>query len=269
MTLITANVIGFFLLAAFRSLGVGQWLAFQTPLWPRLFWTLITWPLVPTTGLVDVLGLVFAAGWTYFYLGSLERSWGTRPLVTFLVATSALTAFTVWLGSRLVGPGVLAGLWIAVGPATVVWAVLNYRETVNLFFLPLPAPLIGVIGAAIVWFNAGAAYGNPLIGLFALSGCAAAWWYAKYGRYGSDGYTQKSGGSGGGRLGNLLGGNRGTTTRTTTSASGTTLRFRDFDREPARKSPFNLRRFLQDRKQRRELEALWKRSGFDDKEPRP
>jgi len=259
--LIGANVVTFLLIASGAGATVAGLLAFNSALWPAWFWTLLTWPLV---GAGDPLGVLFSAGWFYTFAGSLERSWGTRPFVTFLVATAALAAFTVWLAGRLLGfgGGSLAGLWVAVGPVMVVWAVINYRETVNLLFLPLPAPVIGVIGVVMTWYFAGAAYGKPLIGLFALSGCAAAYWYAKHGRTVYDAYA--NGSNSGGLLGNLFAG-RGRTTRTTTSASGTTLRFKDFDREPVGpRRPFSLSRWLQDRRQRRELEALWKRSNLPD-----
>jgi membrane associated rhomboid family serine protease len=252
--LIGANALTFLLLASGAGAEIARLLAFLTPAWPVRFWTLLTWPLV---GGGDPLSVLFSAGWFYTFAGSLERSWGTRPFVTFLVATAALAAFTLWLGGRLLGfGGGLAGLWVAVGPVMVVWAVLNRRETVNLLFLPLPAPIIGVIGVVMTWYFAGA----QLAGLFALSGCAAAYWYAKHGRTVYDAYA--SGSSGGGLLGNLFAG-RGRTTRTTTSASGTTLRFKEFDREPVGpRRPFSLSRWLRDRKQRRELEALWKRSNL-------
>ena len=252
--LIGANVFTFLLIASGAGAGIAGLLAFSTPAWPARFWTLLTWPLV---GADDLLGLLFSAGWFYTFAGSLERSWGTRPFVTFLVATAALAAFTVWLGARLLGfGGGLAGLWVAVGPVMVVWAVINYRETVNLLFLPLPAPVIGVIGVVMTWYFAGA----QIAGLFALSGCAAAYWYAKHGRPVYDAYASGSGGF----LGNLFG-SRGRTTRTTTSSSGTTLRFKNFDREPAGpRRGFSLSRWLQDRKQRRELDALWKRSNLPD-----
>jgi hypothetical protein len=94
-------------------------------------------------------------------------------------------------------------------------------------------------------------YGNPLMGLFALSGCAAAYWYAKHGRYAYRGYSRSDSRGG----------------RTVTSPAGTTLRFRDFDREPsAPRRGFSLKRWLESRRQRRELDKLWKRSGFSDRD---
>jgi membrane associated rhomboid family serine protease len=248
MTLIIANVITFFLIAGLPVLRLGEWLGFATPHWPRYAWTLLTWPLV---GIGHPLHLVFGIGWAYMFAGSLERSWGTRPFATFLVATAALTAFTMWLGSLLVGPGAVAGLWAATGAAVVAWSVVNSREQVNFFFLPLPAPVVGALGAAIVWYEAGPINSNPLLGLFALSGCVAAYWYAKHGRYLYRGYTRSNSGG-----------------RTVTSPAGTTLRFRNFDREPSapRRGGFSLMRWLESRRQRRELDKLWKRSGFSDRD---
>lgn len=248
LTLILLNIVTFFLFYAFPGGVVANALAFQTQKWPVLFWTLLTWPV--TAVREDPLGLVFSAGWAYTFAGSLERAWGTRVFGTFLLAVSALTALTVWLGSFLVGPGVLGGLWVAAGPATVAWCVVNSRDSINLFFVPLPAPVIGALGAAIVWFYAGAANGNPLLGLFALSGCAAAYWYARNGRYLNRGYS---------------------TVRRGGAAPQNPLRFQNFDREtvtPPRPG-FNLLRWWRVRQESKRLEQFMKRSGFtapDDKD---
>jgi membrane associated rhomboid family serine protease len=137
MTLIIANVVTFFLIAGLPDSGLGAWLGFATSNWPRYFWTLLTWPLVGTG---HPLHLIFGIGWAYMFAGSLERSWGTRPFATFLVATAALTAFTMWLGSLLVEPGVVAGLWVATGAAVVAWSVVNSREQSTSSFCPCPRP---------------------------------------------------------------------------------------------------------------------------------
>ena len=248
MTLIAANVVTFFLVAGLPQLGVARWLAFYTHQWPAFFWTPVTWPLVAARE--DPLGLLFGAGWAYLFAGSLERSWGTRVFATFLVSVSALSALTTWLGGQVVGHGMLAGIWVAIGPAAVAWSIINASETINLFFLPVPAPVLGVLGAAMVWYHGG--NGNPVLGLFALSGCAAAFWYARHGRHAHRGYAVRRAAEQFGKSAQRPG------------SGSPPLRFRDFDRDPPVSRGFDPLRTFRAWRQRRQLEKLWKRSGFSD-----
>ena len=238
LTIILINVVTFFLV---NSAGILPLLAFNSARWPEFFWTPITWPLA---GLYDPLNLIFACGWAFYFGGSVERSWGTRTYLTFLVAVSALTAFTIWLGAHLFGNASITGLWIAMAPVVVAWCIVNSRETINLFFLPIPAPLVAVLAAAMAWFYAG----GHVIGLFALSGCAAAYWYAASGRYLARGDT---------RAGKPFGG-------MPPKDKGPALRFRDFDRDPPAAGGLDPRRAFRAWQERRKLEQLWKRSGFSD-----
>jgi len=235
--------------------GLASLLAFQTEAFPARFWTLFTWPLVCAG---DPLSLIFALGWTYLFAGSMERSWGTRGFATFFVAVNVLTALVVWLGSLFLGPGVLSGLWVATAPAVVAWSVVNAREVVSFFFLPIPGPFWGIIGAAIAFFYGGAAYGKPLLGLLATAGCAAAYWYAKVGRYRYPGFAA-GGGSGGGGTGQRFGTRRG-------DDPVTAGRFRDFDREGSGgpRRGFSLARWWRERQERKRLEEIFRRSGFSD-----
>ncbi len=262
MVLIAANVVTF-LVNFFSGIrgpqdGPFWWLVFKdAPLairgdWPQYFWTLITWPLVSP---IDLIGLLFGALWAYWIGGSLERSWGTRPFLIFLIATSALTALTLWLGGKILHTPVTAsGLWLATAPPTIAWCVLNAREVIRLYaVIPVPAPILAWLTVALTWFQISVGGGHPMLGAFALSGCAAAYWYARHGRYLYRGYGRTGSGGGGGGP-----------TRTAQRPGGPALRFHDFDRDPPVKKGFSLGRWWNDRKQRRELEKLWKRSGFSD-----
>ncbi len=255
--LIAVSVVLYFVSLAARG-GLMVWLLFSTTEWPTRFWTALTWPIANggPGGMGDPLSLLFAAGWTFLFLGSLERSWGTRDTATFFAATTFLTAFGQWLGSLIPGiapGGYLFGLWAAVGPAAVAWSIANRREQVTLFFLPLPAFVFGILGAAMVWYYGGAALGAPLLGLFALAGCAAAYWYANGGRYllASSG-TTRGGGSG----------------------AGNADRFRDLNRTRDRRANanegggagggLNPVKWWRDRQERKRLEDIFKRSGLND-----
>jgi hypothetical protein len=270
MTLIAANVVtflvGFFAGMRRPEAGPFSWLVFADDRWPQLFWTVVTWPLVASP--YDLIGLLFGGLWAYWIGGSLERSWGMRPYLTFLVATAALTALTLWLGGRLLGAGVAAyGLWLAIAAPTIAWCVLNAREVIRLYaVIPIPAPILAWLTVALTWFQVSMSGRHPLLGAFALSGCAFAYWYAKNGRYrtaGGGGAFRSGGGGGsaftsGARFGGL---------RPGTGGGDPPLRFRDFDRDPPVARGFSVKRWLDDRKQRRELDKLWKRSNHPDARP--
>lgn len=245
ITLIAFNVVSFFAGAILQSANPFVWLAFTTTLWPQNFWTLVTWPLMGGGHPITVL---FAALWAFWVGGSLERSWGTRTFLTFLGAVSALTAFTVWIGSRLLGvPSGMAGLWLAMAAPTIAWCVINPREVIRLYaVLPIPAKWLAILTMVMLWYE----MGPPVLGLFALSGCAAAYWYAQHGR---TGYRVQANPRG--RWGNAPG-----------ETGKPPLRFRDFDREPPAARGLNPLDKLRAWRQRRQLEQLWKRSGFSDDE---
>jgi membrane associated rhomboid family serine protease len=233
-------------LLTYAGTGVGRYLAFSTLEFPVHFWTLFTWPVV---GAGDPLSVLFALGWTYLFGGSIERAWGTRDYLLFLVATGVLTAVSVWAGSRLLGqPAGLAGLWVAMAPVVVAWSVVNRREVINFWFLPIPGPMWGAIGVLIAWFYAG----GGAIGLFATAGCAAAYWYATQGRYG-----RERGNPSGARFG-------GTAVR----RDDVGVRFRNFDPEATgrggRAAGFNPLKWWRDRQERKRLEKIFRNSGFGD-----
>lgn len=248
MFLIAANVVTF--LVGFFTIRGGspfEWLVFTNQTWPTYFWTLLTWPLVAP---VDLIGLLFGGLWAYWIGGSLERSWGTRPYLLFLIVTSVLTALTLWVGGLLLNASFAAqGLWLAIAAPTIAWCVANAREVIRLYaVIPIPAPVLAWLTIALTWFQISMSSGHPLLGAFALSGCAAAYWYAKHGRYAARGHGRST----------PFGGLR---------RPEPPLRFRDFDRDPPVARGFNLKRWLDSRKQRRDLENLWKRSGFSDPGP--
>lgn len=247
--LLFANVATFFLLLALPRAGLDRYLAFSTAHWPLYFWTFLTWPLVAEA---SPFSLLFSLGWFYTIGGSLERSWGSRVFGNCVVATAVTTALSVWAGSFVAGMGLLNGLWVLSGAATVAWALCNKREVFSFWGLPLPAPALIVLGCALSWIYGGAGYSNPVIGLFALSGCGAAWWYVTNGRSGNyPGFTagrgQRRPGSGNGKP---------------------NLRFHDFERETrdgsSRRRGFSLARWWRERQEKKRLEAMFRRSGFTD-----
>jgi Uncharacterized membrane protein (homolog of Drosophila rhomboid) len=244
----TFGVMAAYVLVFLGNLISGQaltpWIAFRTTHFPVSFWTLFTWPLA---GVGDPISLIFALGWLYLFGGSMERAWGTRPFASFFVLTNVLTAIAVWLASFALGPAVVAGLWVAAAPAVVAWSIVNAREVVSFFFLPIPGPIWGLIGAVMAFFYVSTSAVNPLMGLFGVVGCAAAYWYARFGRFQYRGYRSEPGR---GRFGSSEG------------DFATAQRFRNLDREPGR--GFSLARWWKDRQERKRLEEIFRRSGLDD-----
>lgn len=237
-----ANVVTFFLIAGLPRFGLGNYFNFSTPNWPHFFWTPLTWPLSGANQ--GPLGLLFAAGWFYTFAGSLERAWGSRDFALFLLGVAVVMALSIWAASFVLGAGLLMGLWVISGPVSVAWAAINRREVISFFFLPLPAPALGLLGLAMVWYYGGAMYGNPLIGLVALSGCAAAYWFAMGGRRTLLGFLKPNPAQYGGFRPNSS----------------------DKRGQGARTQPFSLSRYLRDRRDRRRLENILRRSGFDGKD---
>ena len=164
--------------AGLAHVPVGEWLAFHAGSFPAAFWTLFTWFLAPEGG--DPLRLLFSLGWFYLFAGSVERAWGTRDFGTVLLVLSVTMGLLCFTGDLLLHTsGYLAGLSVITGPLMVAWSLINRREVLSFFFLPIPAPVIGWVGVAMTWYYGG----TGLPGLFLLPACAAMFWYVTRGRY--------------------------------------------------------------------------------------
>jgi membrane associated rhomboid family serine protease len=247
MCLLAANVVTFLVSFFLMRSGPGgpfSWLVFNSDRWPDVPWTILTWPLVAP---LDLIGLLFGGLWMFWVGGSLERSWGWRTFLGFLAATAALSALTLWGASRIFQvPVLVQGLWLASAPATVAWCVLNRREVIRLYaIIPIPAPVLMWLTMAITWFQYSMGARNPIFGLFALSGCAAAYWYVTGGKYS----LSRMGTSSGDRPQRMGG-------------------YGPRDRESVERDTggFNPLRWWRERQQRKRLEAMFRRSGFDDDE---
>lgn len=237
MILIAVNVVTWIMSTTMGAGSPATYLAFVSRDWPiPAFWTAITWPLVAAGHPLSVL---FSLLMAYFVCGSLERSWGTRRFTLFFFALALLTAATTWIGGRLLGlPVFFAGLWHALAAPTVAWAFLNTREKVGLYFgiVQVPALVFAGLGALILWYEVGA----PFLGLFALSGCVAAWWYVTQGRN-SFARGEES-------------------NRIHESAKS----FRPNPPEQVSAAGFDPMRWWKERQERRRLEDIMRRSGFTD-----
>lgn len=153
----------------------------------RAPWTLFTYPLL---GMIGPIGLLFGGYWLWIAGGSLERTWGTQAFVKFFFVISAISALGLYLGCLVTGQFVQAvGLWLPLAAVTVAFAMLNPEQTILfMFIIPLKLKYLALLSAGLVFLSYGAVGqgSTPLatrliMGAFALSGCAASYWYARHG----------------------------------------------------------------------------------------
>lgn len=167
-----------FLANLFDRTGVFRaFLIFKPSLFILKPWSVFTYPLVQ----LDALSLLFAGYWMWVAGGSLERTWRTRTFAVFFLGVSAISALGIWLGYMATGiPVPLSGLWVPLAAVTVAFGMQN-PEQVILFMLIIPMKLkyLAAISAGLLF--AGFSRIHFLLGLFSLVGCAAAYWYVRYG----------------------------------------------------------------------------------------
>ncbi len=168
-----------------------QWvmffLAFIPQSFPQQITGLLTYPLV-IHGPGDLINLLFSGLMIWWFGGSLERSWGMRTYLLFLLATNASAALVwqagFWLFFHEFMP--VAGPWLMVSSMVVAWAWLNPEETILLWFvLPVKAKWIGWLTLAMLYFLFPTSYSIPgayifLLGFFALGGAGAALAYVRW-----------------------------------------------------------------------------------------
>lgn len=153
-----------------------HWLAFQAGRWSTRPWTWLTYPVMVTSP----LSLLFAGYWLYLVGGSLERSWGSRSFAVLFFTFAALAALAFVPAFYLLGASVsLAGLWLPLSALTVAWAALDPEMEIWFWgILPLKLKALALIDVLLTYFSFGFAYG-PVVGLFALAGPAAAYFYVR------------------------------------------------------------------------------------------
>jgi len=170
-------------------------LLFSPVIIPNAITGLLTYSLIPG----GIIALIFGGIIMYQFGGSLERSWGTRTYLLFLLATNISMAVVwvlgVWLLGMLLsvfgvsGPTVssiaLGSLWPMLSAIIVAWAWLNPEEQVLFYFLfPMKAKWLGWASIAMLYV-----LGTPVGGLllliygpFFLGGVAFAAYYVWYRR---------------------------------------------------------------------------------------
>ena len=179
--LIIANILSLLVIGLFRLGGLFDLLAFSAGRFMAQPWTAITYPLVTSVaGPSSIINLLFAGYWLWMAGGSLERAWGSKRYAIFFVLASAVTALGLFVGGILTGVSVgAAGLWLPIAGITIAFAMMNPEEQIMfMFFIPMKLKYLALLTVALVFFSYLQA---PIIGIFALSGCAFAHWYVRSG----------------------------------------------------------------------------------------
>lgn len=154
---------------------------------PNAITGLLTYPLL-IVGPFEIINLLINALMLFWFGASLERSWGARNYVLFLLAANIAAALLWTAGFMLLGGAVtrLGGPWLMISSVIVAWAWLNPDETIMFWFvLPLKAKWIGWLDIALLYFLFPASQGvsgwpTLILGFFAMGGVAVAIAYVWY-----------------------------------------------------------------------------------------
>lgn len=177
-------VLGFLatLIAPADTLGLLAYIPFHLP---NMISGVVTFPFAFS----DILSLLFGGYALWLFGASLERSWGARLYITFIVLANAGMVFLWTAGALLNGhvSGVVSGPWPMVFSIIVGWAWLNPEENIIFFILPMKAKWLGWLDIVILFFSFPLSHGASggwvlLLGFFAMGGVAVAYLFAKFRR---------------------------------------------------------------------------------------
>jgi len=151
---------------------------------------------------------------------------------------SAISALGLYLGGVLIGTDVyLANIWLPLAGVTIAFAMSNPEQQILLFLvIPMKLKYLALLDVAFVFI--GYAQSHLILGIFALCGCAATYWYVR---------------SGGQILGLGAVGRRN---------YGKVLRIHVHERGDKPWKSWNPIRWYRERRRRKQIEDLFKRSGF-------
>lgn len=205
----------------------------------RQIWALFTYPFIANHR--DLWNLIISALVLWWTGSSLERAWGTRWFAAFFFGVSAAFALSLWVGGVVLHSGggrVVPGLFLPAFGVFTGWAMLNPNVMVPVWgLLPVRALYLAIAGAVYLWF----AVGDPVLGVFAQGGNLAAWAFVYWRPW-----------------------NRYVGYRTPPSRR----RGRSFGERDA-PSGWNPLAQWEERKRRQKIDALFRNSGYDDREDPP
>jgi len=176
--LIVSNVVTFIAILLFKLGVILNLLGFVAALALIKPWSFVTYPLV---GILDPIGLLFSAYWLWVAGGSLERTWGSTKFAIYYILMAGISALGLFAGALLIhAGGVTANPWLPLAGATVAFAMMNPEQQILFFFvIPMKLKYLALIDAALVLITYGMT--SPILGVFALAGCAFSYWYIRPG----------------------------------------------------------------------------------------
>ena len=167
--------INVFLLLASAFFPVAQFVSFVAPTSWIFPWTALTYPLFSP----DPIGLLFYGLLLWFVGGSLERSWGTRFYAIYFAAMSVITALGMSLGAWLYNAQFSLSYYLPLAALFLAWAMLNPNLEIRLYgIIPILAKWLA-LGQVLIIFFTHSSRAYPLLGFFALSGCAASYYWVR------------------------------------------------------------------------------------------
>ncbi len=157
-------------LGTFANNLSAQVLQFDGNVFPK-FWTLLTYPYI---GFVSLF-LIFGILWIYWIGSMVERDLGSKKFAI------------VWLFSSVVGilPLVILkapvfGMLIPGAILVTIWATRNPNQIVMVFMIvPVAAKWIGIAAVLGVFLRYSGGSSQPLVGLAAVAGCIAGFFFAR------------------------------------------------------------------------------------------
>jgi len=155
-------------------LPIAQFLAFSAPNSWMLPWTALTYPLYSS----DPIGLIFYGLYLWFIGSSLERSWGTRFFAMYFALMSVITAVGLTMCAFIIKAQIPVHNTLPITAMAVAWCMLNPDLEIRLYgIIPILAKWLAVGIVLILLFTYGRQH--PLAGIFALSGCAASYYWVR------------------------------------------------------------------------------------------
>jgi membrane associated rhomboid family serine protease len=161
-------------------------------------WTLVTYALLTP----DPLGLLFGLIWLWFVGGNLERAWGSRLYLGFILSVTIVTGMAMSLVGWIVLDGMLAvsDLWLPLVAVTWAWAgIYPEREMQFWGIIPIKAIWLAWINAAIILFYY--ARTHWLLGLASISGIVVVYLFQGWGGGKGTSFGYRTGNPGGGMQG--------------------------------------------------------------------
>lgn len=182
MGLMGMCILGFLANAFVPNLGniVNNTLVFHSSRAIQMPWTFITYPVdLFNTGLFAFLFLLFTCFWIFFCGQVLEKGWGSGKYIAFFILTTVITAMGLLFGSFILRVETsLYGIMMPLSGATVALSCKCPEQQILLYgIFPIKLKYLAILNIVMILISF--AQPNPLMGIFALFGCAFSYYFTK------------------------------------------------------------------------------------------